>query len=441
MLYVFFLVFVLMAAPAGAQETMTLEQCLKTGLTNNPSLQASKFMVDSAGSDIKMARADLLPSISSSYSANTIFATEASGPADQDYLDQNIHAFNIKLTQILYAGSRIVNTYERAKILKQVSEAEMHLARVELAYNIETTFYKLMKAKEDIISATESVNRLEESVKSAEAFLEKELVPYVDVLKAQVDLADARDQLGQAKNNGNRQREALFALMDLPVDPSLEFVSGDYDLVREIPSFTERFQYAVDNRPDLQSLEYQFQAANKQQSIATGKYLPTASFDIGYYNRHNDYDNLRETNFGTTDLDQTNKYMMAGITLSWNMFDGGRAYYEKEKYTLEARRVRALIQDTRNMISTGIRQALYSMSEASQRLVSSADALIAAEENYTSEEKRLKAGISTIQTLLDAQGRLIRAQGNKSNAALDYQLAKSELKLMTGGDRLQDNFN
>lgn len=441
MMYSFVLALVLFAATVCAEQTMTLDQCLKTGMENNPSLQASKFMVEAAGSDIKMARADFMPSLSSSYSASSIFATSASGPTDSDYLDQDIRAFNVKLTQILYAGSRIVNTYEKAKIMAQVSEAEMQLARFELAYNIETTFYKLMKAREDIISATESVTRLTESVKSAEAFLQKELVPYVDVLKAQVDLADAQDQLGLAKNNENRQREALFALMDLPMDPTVQFVNGDHEIIREQPSFAASFQYAVDHRPDLQSLEYQFTAANKQQAIAVGKYLPVATLDIGYYNRDTDYANEQRTSFGSTDLDQTNKYMMAGVTLSWNMFDGGRAYYEREKYTLEARKIRALIQDTRNMLSTGIRKALYSMSEAGQRLESSADALVAAKENYTSEEKRLNAGISTIQAVLDAQGRLIRAQGNRSNAALDYQLAKSELKLMTGGDKLGNNFN
>lgn len=74
------------------------------------------------------------------------------------------------------------------------------------------------------------------------------------------------------------------------------------------------------------------------------------------------------------------------------------------------------------------------MTEAEQRLASSKEGLIAANENYTSEVKRLEAGVSTVQNLLDAQGRLVVAQANKTNAILDYQLAQSELKLMAGGD-------
>jgi outer membrane protein TolC len=178
------------------------------------------------------------------------------------------------------------------------------------------------------------------------------------------------------------------------------------------------------------------QAANKQKAIAAGKYLPVATFDIGYYTRNTDYTDRQETFSGSIDRDQENKYMMAGVTLSWNLFDGGRAYYENQKYSIEAQKFNALIIDARNTISTGIRKALYSMSEAEQRLASSANALIAANENYTSEVKRLNAGISTIQTLLEAQGRLVRTEANKTTAMLDYQLAQSELKLMTGGENI-----
>ena len=88
------------------------------------------------------------------------------------------------------------------------------------------------------------------------------------------------------------------------------------------------------------------------------------------------------------------------------------------------------------MISTGIRKALYAMSEAEVRILDSDDALMAAKENYAAQENRLRAGVSTIPALLDAQDRLVRAQVNKNRAILDYQLARSELKLMTGEKNL-----
>lgn len=430
---VFAFTLLLLAELAHAAQSMTLTQCLQAGLDNNPSLQASRLKTEAAGSDVKVARADFFPSISSSYSVNRIGSISASGPTETDYIDQDVHAANIKLTQIIYAGSRIVNAHDKAQFIEQAKQAELELAKLELAYNIERTFYQVLKAKQDLLSAAEAITRLTKGASAAEAFFRKELVPYVDVLKARVDLADAENQLSIAKNNENRQRIALFSLMNLPTDTDTDF-SGEFDeTIQELPTFDDSFSYAAEHRPDIKSLEYQRQAADKQSAIALGKYLPVVRLETGYYDHTNDYAELGESLSYEYDRDQTNRYWLAGISISWDLFDGGRSWYENEKSDLESQRFTVLMQDAKNTIATGIRKALYSMAEAKERLANSTGALAAAKENFVSEDTRLKAGVSTITALLDAQSRLVRAQTNTANAALDYQLAQSELKLMTGG--------
>lgn len=432
------ILFLLLTCSSGQAQTvkvMTLDQCLQEGMEHNATLQAARHHADAAAQDVKAARADFLPSLSSSYTINRIDSKTASGPTDSDYLNQEIHNATIKLTQILYAGSRVVNAHDKAKLLELAAQAEQEMTRLEIAYNIETTFYKVMKAKQDVLVATEAVNRLQESVRAAESFYAKELVPKVDLLSARVDQADAESQLGVAKNNENRHRITLFALMNHPVDALVEFREEALPLRRQTRSFDDCFQYAQDHRPDLKSLHLQQAAARKQSEIALGKYLPVVQAEAGYYDQGRDYTEPGSTGFSTYDRDQTNGYWMVGVSLSWNMFDGGRAWYENEKFDLEGQRLAALVQEAQNTIGTGIRKALYSMAEAEQRIQGSAAAMAAAEENYTAEKNRLRAGVSTITALLDAQNRLVRAQVNLSTATLDYQLAQSELFFMTGSKK------
>jgi len=424
------------AASAGltwaGEQKMTLEQCLKTGMENNPSLKAAQFDVDISAQGIKQARADFLPSVSSSYSMTPIrsISIKAAGDPDTDYVDKDVRSFSIRLTQILYSGSRITNTYQRARISKQLAQTEKALAGMELAYRIETTFYKLMKAKQDVLTTQESVSRLTESVKSAEAFLKRELVPRVNVLQARVDLADAQDLYKIAQNDVNRQRVELFSLMNQRLDPAIAFSGRLNSLLATEPVFDDSLKYALDNRPDIKSLVHQFEIAEKDAQIAMGKYLPTVKFDVGYYDRNDEYEELEN-------YDKRNRYWSAGLTASWDLFDGGRAWYEKEKYNTQAKKISALIEDAKNEIATGIYNALYSMNEAKQRIKSSAEALTAANEYYDVEENRLKAGLSTIPSLLDAQDRLLRAQANETRATLDYQLAVSELKFYTGKKNIE----
>ncbi|MCA1794075.1 MAG: TolC family protein [Desulfotignum sp.] len=418
--------------PGLAGRTMTLDQCIEQGIKNNPTLQAARFDVTSADHEIKAARADFFPSLSTGYSINEIISQSSSGPAETDYLDQNIHRFNVKLSQILYSGQRIVNTYDKARTRKKVIEAETLMDLLELEYKIETTFYRLLKAKQDVIIGTESVEKLAESVKSAQAFFERELVPYVNVLQARVDLADAQEKLGISKNDVNRERVALFSLMNQSGDPDIVF-SGDLAPVAPaVPDFAATLKNALENRPDIESLGLQMEIAEKEADIALGKYLPSVRLDAGYNDHDNDYDSPGNTGASSFDRDQRNRYWSVGVNVTWELFDGGRGWYEKKKSETQAQKFKALINEAENTISAGIRQALLSMAEADQRMQTSLDTLEAAEEYYALEENRLNAGISTIPDFLDAQDRLIRSQGNYARAILDFRLAESELKLMVG---------
>jgi outer membrane protein TolC len=416
-----------------ASQSMTLQDCLAAAMQHNPSLKASRFNVDASAYDINMSRADFLPSVSSNYSVKQLNSISSQGPTETDYLDQDINTLNFTLSQILYAGSRIVNAYEKSKINEQLAVAEMELNKLELAYQVETTFYRLKKAGQDVIMVSESVNRLTESIKAADAFFQQELVPYVDVLQARVDLADAKEQLGIARNDVNRERAALFSLMGLPLDTDILFAAGGYDSLISSPSFDVSMEQALKNRPDIKALEFQREIARKQAEIAIGKYLPMVKFDIGYHDQDRDYDALGVTNSGAFDRDQRNRYWTAGVNVSWELFDGGRAWYEKQKYETEEKKIAALMEDAKTTIATGIRKALYSLSEAEQRLSSAQQTLSAANEYYDAEENRLNAGLATIPSLLDAQERLVRAEASQTRAILDYQVAISELKMMTGG--------
>ena len=390
-------------------------------------------MVEGSAQNIKSVRADFLPSISSSYSVGTITSESSKGPTETEYIDQDARKFSVRLSQILYAGSRVFNAFAKAKAEKQMYFADKELKKLELIYNIEVTFFQLMKAKQDVGAAMDTVKRLKEGVNSAKAYFEKQLVPYVDVLLAEVDLADADQQLSMTKNSVNRKRVALFSLMNMPLDQETGFTGGsDYYSSKHEITFEECREKAVENRPDLESLKKQIIMAEKEVDIALGAYLPVIKLDLGYYDQDSDYDEPGISYTVPYDRDQRNRYWSAGVYATWDLFDGGRAWFNKNKYKAEIKKIKELIKDAQNEITTGIRKAFFSISEAEQRIESTSDAVIAAKEYYKREDKRLRVNIGTIPALLDAQARLTRAQGNYNQALLDYQLARAELKLMMG---------
>jgi outer membrane protein len=412
---------------------MTLADCLSHGYENNPTLKAADFQVAATKENRKSLRADFLPSLSTGYTFNRIESQSATGPTEQDYLDQYARNFSVRLSQVLFDGFKVINAHDRAKIDIERTRANRDMTRLELAYNIQITFFQLMKAKEDLKVANESIERLEQGVKSASAYFNRQLISKAEVLSARVDLADAQQRASIAQNEVYRKRITLFSLMDMPMDPDIIF-AGDLDFFTdEYPDEFDRcWEIARTNRPDIERLEKQAAMLEKDMHMAAGSYLPQIRLDLGYYDQNKDYDQTAESFSGPVDRDQRNRYFSAGVTASWELFDGGKAWYQRKNSLNQLYQVREQIKEIQLFIQEGIRKALFSIAEAEDRRSVARVAVDAARENFAMEERRLGAGLITIPTFLDAQIRLVRAQGNHTQAMLDHQLGRSELDFMIG---------
>jgi outer membrane protein len=418
---------------AGELHTLTLAQCLEYGYENNPTLKSADYQVAAAQDNKNAVRADFLPSLSTSYGFSRLDSLSAKGPTEQDYLNQYIRSFSVRASQMLFAGFRITHAHDKAKIDIERNRANRDLARLELTYNIQAVFFQLMKAREDVHIAKEAIDRLEKGVMSAEAYFDRQLISKAEVLTARLDLADAQQQASIAENEVHRKRIALFSLMNMPVTDNVRFL-GDLDFFNgKYPKdFDSCWEIARKNRPDIESLEKQVAMLEKDMSMATGSYLPQVRLDIGYYDQDRNYDEMTASFAGPVDRDQRNRYWSAGVTASWELFDGGRAWYQRGKSLNQVYQVKEQIKEVQLFIREGIQKALFSITESRDRALAADIAVMAAGETYDMEKRRLEAGLTTVPAFLDAQFRLVRAQGNLTRARLDYLLGRAELDFMMG---------
>ena len=70
--------------------------------------------------------------------------------------------------------------------------------------------------------------------------------------------------------------------------------------------------------------------------------------------------------------------------------------------------------------------------EAKSRIRSAKAEIRAAREGYNRAKKRYESEIGTLPELLDAQARLSRAEANRNQALVDYQLAMARLYYAMG---------
>ena len=324
------------------------------------------------------------------------------------------------------------------KLQKELAQAQKEQQKMELILEIQKSFLKLLKAREDVRSLEEAMERLEVNESSAKAYYEKRMTPYVQVLQASVDLADTRQKLSQAKNQVRVQKVQLNELLGFPADKAVEYKG---DLTRQTFHFEKNVQAclacAYDKRPEVLIREKSLEIAGEEEDIAKGQFSPTLSLDLDYYTRDNDFDSKGQSITGEArDRDQKNEYFNVSLRMQWQFGLGGREYYNYQAAGQEKAKLRQQLRQTRDRIDTQVRTSYLSLQESRDRIESTRTGVEAAQEAYARAKKRFGVKMGTIAELLDAQARLTRAEANYTQAVADYQLSLAHLYYAMG----QENY-
>lgn len=422
------------SAESGGAEFYTMEESIERALEVNPRISAAESEVSRAEAKSGRMRGDYFPTLSAQSSVQSINSLDSEGPADEDYLDQWGSVSNLRLSQSLFEGFTVFNKHQKSVLGREVAEARKKQAEKDLVLEIQTRFLELLKAKEDVDSLRDSVDRLEVNLASAEAFHGRQMLSYSEVLQAEVDLADARQEMNQAEKQVEVLRGELNIFLGFAPARKIRYQGGlsrrgGIDMTME-----QCLSRAREKRPEMRIAEKSIDMAEKEKEIAMGGLSPRLSADADYNYRHTDYDEPGESMGQTYDRDQTNSYWSVSLRLQWDFGLGGQQIYQHRETFHELERLRANRRDTLNTITSEVRSEFLSLREAAGRIVSTQKAVEAAGEAYRRSQKRFEVKIGTISELLDAQSRFSRAESNQNQAVADYLLSLARLNRAIGRD-------
>ncbi len=411
----------------------TLGESIKRALSVNPRIKAAEAAVRKAESAVGSQRGEFFPTFSAQSYVEDISSVHSTGPADEDYIDQQIDVVNLRFSQTLFDGLKIFNKYQKSILNKELARARRIKAERDLALDVQVRFLKLLKAREDVKSLKDAVERLKVGVSSAEAFFEKEMLPYSEVLQARVELADARQQLSQAENQAETLEGELNILLGFSAARGISY-KGELERAAEPPgSMQECLDYAYEHRPQMLIAEKSIKMAEKEKAIALGDFSPRLSANADYYYRDDDYSDMATNIAGEPyDRDQSNTYWTVSLRLQWDFGLGGQQFYRSKEVLHEIERLRQKRLETKNQISSEVRTQFLNLREADGRIGSTRTAVEAAEEGYARAKKRSEVRMGTISELLDAQARLSRAEANYNRAIADYLLSLARLNHAMG---------
>lgn len=248
-------------------------------------------------------------------------------------------------------------------------------------------------------------------------------------LKSDLDLSFVRVSLSQAKllqlnaqNNFEAAKTSLPALLGYDHPLGYQLVEDSGELPALPPNADLAIHDALQNRPDLQSLHYSEQAAQRFSVAQREQLLPTVSAMgiVGY------------TPLGSSQYFTTNWYGAAGVNIEVPIFNGFRYVAQASQAALEANAQSERTRDLRNQVVRDVRTSWLNANAELQRLQVTAELVQQANLGLSLAQTRYQLGLSSIVELSQAQLQQTQAAIDNANARSQFSLAYADLQFQTG---------
>lgn len=415
---------------------LTLADAVETALKKNPAIEAADAYSEAVTHGITAAQAGRYPRVDFAETA-----TRGNNP---------VYVFGSLLTQGQFAAPNFAlpslnypppldnfrtqfsaampvwdagqtsNRVKGARLESQVAAKGAERTRQEIIYSVIQAYLNGLLARESVRVAEAGAEAASSDLMRAQARSEQGLAVPSDLLSAQVQLAQAREDLLRAKNTVALADAALNVAMGVPDNSPVVLASQLREATFEAGTLEDRQQRALAARPDyLQAQIGEQRAANDRRS-ARAEFLPTFSL-FGTWEQNNQQF-----------LSRGNDNWIAGASLNFNIFDGGERRARLKASTARQRQAQAMRNQLASAIRLQVREAFLNLTTAHDRVEVSRGAAGQAEESLRITQNRYEAGLATITDLLRAETARTAAQRNFLNALFDYRLSFAALELATG---------
>jgi outer membrane protein len=413
-------------APVPPPTTLTRQEAEQIALKNNPRIQVSQLLSEVQGQVVRETRAGELPNLSGN--ATAIGANQGSRLASGSLTSSlllNHAGTGVQLSQLLTDFGRTRNLVASEKLREKARQADVMASREDIVLATDQVFFSAIEAQATLRVADQTVAARQALVDQVSALTAAKLKSSLDLSFVQVDLSQAKLLQLDARNNLDAARAALNTVLGYDKLVDYQLVDGAAGLPALPPNVDSLINTALQNRPDLQSLQFTEQAAQKYSRAQHDQFFPTltAAAVVG------------ATPVGSSQYFNSNWYGAAGLNLNIPIFTGFRYSAQAAEADLQVRAATERGRDLRNQIFRDVRTAWLNANTALQRVTVAGELLKQASTALDLAQTRYQLGLSSIVELSQAQLQETQAAIGDANARSEYNFAISALQFQIGENR------
>jgi outer membrane protein TolC len=407
-------------------QPITLEQALELARRNNRELQISVLQLERSRAALRESQAALYPTldinadVTRSQSASSQLQDELSNragvPSNQDEPSTGFNG-QAQLTYNIYTSGRRRASIKEAEEQVRFNELDVERQSEEIRLNVSTEYFDLQERDEQVRIAQSAVENSQASLRDAEALERAGVGTRFDVLRSQVNLANAQQDLITAISQQQIARRQLATRLSLPQTVTISAADPVQLAGLWNRSLEESIVLAFQNRPELQQNLAQRNISEQQRRQALATLGPQLSF-IANYNLLDQFDDS---------VSVTDGYSV-GLRASLNLFDGGAARARAAQARSNIAIAETQFAERRNQIRFQVEQAFATQRSNLENVQTANAALEQAREALRLARLRFQAGVGTQTDVINSENDLTRSEGNRVRAILEYNRALSRLQ-------------
>ncbi len=405
-----------------ASDELSLDRAVQLALRHNPNIDIALQQCRQGEGLLQQARSGYLPQVSLGAEYGRQFIDELT-PEEED----NVGHGSISLSQLIYDFGQTTGAIDAGRFSLLATNMNLQQSFLDVILLTKESFYTVLERRHLVEVARETVSNYEKHLHRAERYYEAGVRTQVDVTNAQVNLSNARLGLVQAQSNLKSALVALNkALGGRPVQGTYEVTIEQQPLhllAQTRPALATSLDTllaaAVENRPDMQQVQFLADAAQSQIRQAKGGYFPS----LKAHGRYDDYE---------TELSSLRDQWSLGVGLTWEIFSGFRTRGEVVEAQSRFRELQAAMHDLELSVIQEVTEGFLRAEENSQSVTMADESLTLALENLKLAEGRYQAGLNDMIEFNDAQLNLSAARTSLVSAYYGYLVSLARIENAIG---------
>ena len=418
--------------PTAGQGTITLtfDQALQRALSANEGLKVSQEKVVETQARVQEAKTNFLPvvNLGYSYTPSQRFPTirvpaGIFGPQEQTFQAAFARENSVQLfiNQPIYTGGRLRSVYGITTSSLDASKLELDRTRQEIEYRVVETFYAALMNERGVAVAEEQIRLNQKQLELAKARFEAGTVARLDVLQAEVELANSKARRIQTRAQVDASMQALRSVLSLPQTQPLQLAGSLDEPV--VGHAREELDQHLPQRPDLRAFDARKDAAEYSSQLADSEWKPSLSFTGNMQYQQDSVGSL---------LARDNQSYQFGVAFSMPLFGAPGAAARRGVAQSQMRQAEHGLRYATDNARLELETAWTALEASAEVVTTQEMALELARESVSIAQVSYENGVITSAELNDSQVRLLQTEWLLMQAKYARITAAARAKVAAG---------